>query len=65
MPRKPNRVESSAWASSRPEHGASTTEFKEWAKENPNRAGDAKRTQRSMGKENPKKECRKNSMSSV
>ena len=56
MPRKPNRSESSAWASSRPEHGASTTEFKEWAKENPNRAGDAKRTQRSMGKENPSKE---------
>jgi len=35
------RKDSSGWTSSRPVHGSSTEDFKEWAKQNPNRAANA------------------------
>jgi hypothetical protein len=50
------RIPSNDWVQARPADGASTAEFNEWAKQNPNRVADAKRTQRSMGKEDSKKE---------
>lgn len=50
------RIDSTEWKQARPNEGASTKEFQEWSKQNPNRVTDAKKTQRSMGKENPTKE---------
>lgn len=56
MANRTPRIPSNDWVQARPPEGASTAEFNNWAKENPNRVADAKRTQRSMGKENPSKE---------
>ena len=39
---KKQRVDSSEWAASRPAHGSSTADFKNWAKQNPNRIANAR-----------------------
>ena len=56
MANRTPRIPSNDWVQARPPEGASTAEFNNWSQENPNRVKDAKRTQRSMGKEDPAKE---------
>lgn len=45
---KAKRVDSSEWKDSSPKSGSGES-WKDWANRNPNRAGDAKRTERRMG----------------
>jgi hypothetical protein len=47
MPKKPNRVDNSEWKASSPTSGTGQT-WRQWALENPNRKGDAKRTEARM-----------------
>lgn len=67
---KAKRVDSTEWKQSRPPHGSSSKEFKEWSAQNPNRVGDARRTEARMtdaikkGKAEPESSYRYNASGS-